>query len=249
MEKLKLFGVRIARINRTEMLHELLQYATGDSRKTACYVNAHCLNLACVDEEYRRILSGFDLVYAGGQALVWASRMWSTPLPQRVNIMDYFTPLAEELKTRRISVYLLGADSQTVERAARRLTQIGINIVGWHHGYFTRHDDDPVIADINAADPALLVVGMGPPYQEKWIFRNRNRLNAKLCWALGGFLEYAAGNRKSAPAWLVNLCLEWLYLGLQKPSRLLKRYLFGNVLFVFRIFYYRLSMIGRCNEA
>ncbi len=248
MKSSVLLGIPVACVTRAQILSTLLDFATGSSARTVCYVNAHCLNIASTDAHYRDILSRFDLVYAGGQALVWASRLYGCPIPERVNIMDYFNALAQGLRTRNIPIYLLGASKQTVSAAAKRLAQLGLKVAGWHHGYFSAQEEERVIARINAAQPGILIVGMGVPRQEKWIYRNRARLRVNLCWALGGFLEYAAGNRKPAPVWVVICCLEWLYMGMQEPSRLVKRYLIGNILFIFRIFYDAVFPIGRRNE-
>jgi len=243
MDKISILGVPVASITRQAFIKNLMDFCRGGSVKTICYVNAHCLNLACTDPEYKHILSCFDLVYAGGQAVVWASRLWGSGLPERVNVMHHFNRLTQEFKKNRIRIYLLGAGIETVQLAAARLSGKGIIVAGYHHGFFQGSREDQIIADINACKADVLILGMGAPVQEKWIYRNKDRLNVKVCWALGGFFEYAAGKRSSAPTWMVNCCLEWFYLGIQVPSRLVKRYLLGNILFVFRVLYSRLASI------
>ena len=43
--------------------------------------------------------------------------------------------------------------------------------------------------------------------------------------AVGAAIDFLAGNKKRAPRWMQNLCLEWLYRLLQEPKRLGKRFL------------------------
>ena len=239
-DKISLAGVKIHSITRKQAVDILLDFSKRSFRRTACYVNAHCINTACYDKEYRDIQNKFDLVYAGGQGVVWASRFFGIPLPERVNILDFFDRLLEGLMEKRITVYLLGGKPEVVRKAGETLKKKGLNVVGSMHGFFDKQEEMSIIREINELRPDILMVGMGVPKQEKWIFSHLNELQVNLCWAVGGVFRIFSGELKRAPCWISNYGLEWLYLGLQDSKRLLGRYLFGNLIFVFNILRYKL---------
>jgi lipopolysaccharide/colanic/teichoic acid biosynthesis glycosyltransferase len=53
---------------------------------------------------------------------------------------------------------------------------------------------------------------------------------------VGSLFDYYAGYTKRAPVWMRKIGLEWLFRLLIEPLRLWKRYMVGNLIFVFRIF-------------
>jgi len=184
-DKISLAGVKIHSITRKQAVDILLDFSKRSFRRTACYVNAHCINTACYDKEYRDIQNKFDLVYAGGQGVVWASRFFGIPLPERVNILDFFDRLLEGLMEKRITVYLLGGKPEVVRKAGETLKKKGLNVVGSMHGFFDKQEEMSIIREINELRPDILMVGMGVPKQEKWIFSHLNELQVNLCWAVG----------------------------------------------------------------
>ena len=233
-------GMKIGLLHRAEIINKILEFALTGRNKFITYLNAHCVNCSFSNRDYREILQKADLVYAGGQGVVWASRFIGTSLPERVNILDFFDRLLEGLREKRVTVYLLGGKPEVVRKAGEFLKRKGLNIIGSMHGFFDEREEINVIREINELRPDILMVGMGVPKQEKWIFSHLNELQVNLCWAVGGVFRIFSGELKRAPCWISNYGLEWLYLGLQDSKRLLGRYLFGNLIFVFNILRYKL---------
>ena len=92
---------------------------------------------------------------------------------------------------------------------------------------------------INDAKPDILIVGLGCPKQEKFIYRYKEQLNVPLSLGLGASLDFEAENIKRAPKWMANHGLEWLYRMMQDPKRLIKRYLIDDVEIIKLIWKYR----------
>ncbi len=61
-----------------------------------------------------------------------------------------------------------------------------------------------MIEAVNRAGPDVLWVGMTAPKQEKWIYRNKDKLNVKFIGAVGGVFDLYSGNirRKEYPWFL-----------------------------------------------
>ena len=91
----------------------------------------------------------------------------------------------------------------------------------------TAEEDEKAVAEINAAAPDFVWVGLGAPKQERWMAAHEDSVRA-LMIGVGAAFDYEAGNIRRAPAWMQKHNLEWLYRLIQDPKRLFRRYLNTN---------------------
>lgn len=80
-------------------------------------------------------------------------------------------------------------------------------------------------AEIRAAAPAVLVVGLGKPRQERWIDEIGPATGAMVLLPFGAAADFLAGTVTRAPSVWQRAGVEWLYRLLQEPRRLGRRYL------------------------
>lgn len=237
MESKKFFsGLKINLLNRNDIINTLIEFAKGGRARTAFYLNAHCVNISFTDSEYKKILQKADLVYADGQSIVWAARFLGVPLPERVNIEDFFDDMIRILKEKEITIYLLGGRLNTVKKTEYMLINKGLKVAGSCHGFFDKNEEVEIIKEINVLHPDILMVGLGVPKQEKWIQEHMHELNTNLCWAVGAAFDWLSGSRKRTPRLIVKCGLQWLCRLCRHPKGLWKRCLIGNPIFVYRIF-------------
>jgi N-acetylglucosaminyldiphosphoundecaprenol N-acetyl-beta-D-mannosaminyltransferase len=206
---------------------------------TVAYANAHTLNVAYQDTEYRGILKSAGLVYCDGGGVVLGARLLGKHLPGRMTGADWIYPLARICAEEGVSLYFLGSKTGVAEIAAMKLQALypDLAVVGTHEGYIASSFDKSLraIAAINQAAPDILLVGMGTPLQEKWIATYRERIQAPVCWAVGALFDFVAGVVPRAPRWMLDHNMEWLFRLMMEPRRLSERYLVGNPLFVYRV--------------
>jgi N-acetylglucosaminyldiphosphoundecaprenol N-acetyl-beta-D-mannosaminyltransferase len=233
----RVFGVPILDLAMRDALAlcvEAMRQPSGGTR-ALFFVNAHTLNLAWADPEYRRALGSADWVFGDGTGVRWAVRvLHGARLRDNVNGTDLVPALlGSDLGLR---YYLLGASEDAIERSAAwaRAAFPGWQQVGHHHGYVPLEDCAALVEKINASRPHLLLVGMGNPKQERWILAQRARLDVPLCMGVGGLFDYWAGDLRRAPAWLRRLGFEWLHLLVAQPRKF-RRYVLGNPLFLWRL--------------
>lgn len=206
---------------------------------TILYGNIHTLNQAYRDRDLRQALAQADMVYCDGAGVRWGARLLGKSLPERMTGADWIYDLAQMCRDGQDALFLLGGAPSVADAAAERLWSLypELNIVGTHHGFFSTEgpENEAVIQTINRHTPHILLVGLGTPVQEKWISRNRSRLNVPVVWAMGGTMDFVSGRVPRAPRWMCQHSLEWLFRLLVEPQRLWKRYLIGNTLFFWRV--------------
>jgi N-acetylglucosaminyldiphosphoundecaprenol N-acetyl-beta-D-mannosaminyltransferase len=105
-------------------------------------------------------------------------------------------------------------------------------------------ENESVIAIINRLRPNILIVGFGMPLQERWLMENWDRIHANIGLTGGAVFDYISGNVPRAPRWMTDHGFEWLGRLLVEPSRLWRRYLIGNPLFIWRIMKQRFTNRG-----
>ena len=101
---------------------------------------------------------------------------------------------------------------------------------------FDDEDNRAIVDAINAAQPDLLWIGMTAPKQEKWTYSHWNELRINChVGTIGAVFDFYAGTVKRAPLWWQQHSLEWLYRLVKEPRRMWRRYLIGNMLFLWNI--------------
>ncbi len=238
-----LFNIPIQNISMQDALNEMMESLEKGERKTVFFVNAHCVNISNGDQTYLTLLQTADYVFADGVGMQLASRWLGKPLVDNVNGTDMYPLLCPRLAKKRARVYLLGAKPGIAEQMAHLAKQNhpSINIAGFHHGYFDEDEKEQIIMQINENNPDILLVAMGVPAQEKWIARNASKINARVIMGVGGLFDFYSGRIPRAPRWMRRTGLEWLYRLYQEPSRLWKRYLWGNIVFIWLTIKWRMK--------
>ena len=89
-------------------------------------------------------------------------------------------------------------------------------------GYYAPCDEEKLLERINAASPDLLIVCLGSPRQELWMYKNAVRLRVGLMAGLGGTMNVMAGAVDRAPLKWRRAGLEWLYRTIKEPKRILR---------------------------
>lgn len=138
------------------------------------------------------------------------------------------------------SIAMVGAKPEVVDLAVKNLkSEIqDLNVVYSHDGYFD--NSEPILAELEAAAPDLVLVALGSPKQEFFISELKKRLPNTTMIGLGGSFDVWAGVVSRAPKIYQKLGLEWLYRTVKEPKRF-KRIFPTLPLFVLRVFTERLN--------
>lgn len=222
MEYVNILGVKVNKLTMNEALEKALSLTETEGCSVIYTPNSEIILYASENEEFTDVINSADMIIADGIGVVYGSRILKNPIKERVAgydlVCNMFEPLAEQGK----SVYLLGAKPTVAQTAAENLKKKypNLKIAGTHDGYFK--DDEEVINDINRANPDFLMVCLGFPKQELWIYKNRERLNTKLAIGAGGCLDVFAGTVQRAPQFYCDHGIEWLYRLIKQPSRFVR---------------------------
>lgn len=243
---INILGVQVHPLTVDQLHEELAQLIETDAHAEVLHVNVHGMNLSADNPWLRDYLNQAEIVFCDGAGIILGARILGQHIPERITYADWMWQLAEFAAARGYSFYFLGAKPGIAQTAADRMIERfpELKIAGVRDGYFNKDnghpDNEAVLADINAARPNILIVGMGMPMQERWLLDNWSRIDANIALTGGAVFDYISGDLKRAPAWMTNNGLEWLGRLLIEPRRLWQRYIVGNPVFLARVIRERL---------
>lgn len=184
-------------------------------------VNPIMMMTALQDPDYMALLKRAELIVPDGTGVVWAAAHVKHPVAERVPGIDLVHRLMQLGEDYGWRFFLLGSDSDTIHEAARAVKERypKLHIAGARDGYFTSEQDEEILAQIQHAQPHVLLVGRSAALQEPWMDRYKSRLDVPLMMGVGGSFDVMAGKLKRAPKLFQRLRLEWFYRLLQEPKR------------------------------
>jgi len=220
-----LLGIKYDNLTFSLAIEQIISLLDSSKKMNVYFLNTHCLYEAQKDEEYRNIINSAGLVLPDGIGLKLATRILGGKMTEDCNGTDISPVLMSKAAERRYKIFFLGGKEGVAVKAAENIRRKipRIEIVGTHHGYFD--NDGEVIKKINDSGSNILFVAMGVPLQEKWIARNREKLNPVLCLGVGALFDYLSGRIPRAPLFMRKVHLEWLWRIFIEPRRMFKRYI------------------------
>ncbi len=206
-------------------------------------INAHSYNTAQKDALFAEALKNGDYLIPDGASIVKACR-WikakSNP-KERIAGWDLFEFEMERLNKAGGTCFFMGSSEKVLALIRRRAADVypNITVKTYSPPYkpeFSEADNKAIIDAINASRPDLLWIGMTAPKQEKWVYSHWDELDIRChCGTIGAVFDFFAGTSRRAPLWWQRHSLEWLYRLLKEPRRMWRRYIIGNVLFLWNV--------------
>ena len=187
------------------------------------------------DGTFRLVYENADLIITDGTPLMWIAESVRCPITEKIPGADMLPRVCEMASKKGYTMFLLGAAEGVAKTAAEKLTKkySGLNIVGTYSPSYGFENDEEelekVFGEINKVCPDILVVGLGAPKQEKFIYKYRDRMTFRVALPFGAAIDFEAGNVKRAPKWMRKNGLEWFYRFLKEPGRLFKRYFIDDI--------------------
>lgn len=191
------------------------------------------------DREFYEIVKKAEWVVCDSKILYLLSSLLKSPLKEAIPGSGFFPQFYMYHKDdARCKIFLLGAMDGVAQKAMENINRkVGREIVvgaySPSYGFEKKPDENERIYQmINESNANVVLVGVGCPKQEKWIFTHKENMPKVDIWmALGATIDFEAGNVKRAPIIFQKLAMEWFYRFLMEPKRMFRRYFVDDVKF------------------
>lgn len=225
-DTITILGIPIDNITKKEA-GEITEKLIQQSNKSCQMVfapNVEFIMYAQKDAEYYELLKQAKLATPDSIGIMMGAKKQHKQFKERIPGQAYFREIIELSNQKGYTIYLLGGQAEVVQKAKENLKKQypNVNIVGTHHGYFTKEEERAVIDEINQLQPNVLFVALGAPRQEKWIAEHKEELKVDVAAGQGGTYDYEAGRIKRAPKIIQKIGMEWLWRLILQPSRIVR---------------------------
>ncbi len=235
MQKQQLLNTYVNNLTMSETIDAVEELIKSEKKSYVVAINVDVVIKIENDPYLKKIVDNADMVLVDGKPLVWISNFYGKPLKAKISGSDLVPLLCEEASKKQYSIFIIGGKEGVAEQAKQNLEKRlpGIRIVGTYAPTYGFEKNDAELNKINTllseAKPDLLIACFGCPKQEKWIFENISKYDAKVSICAGATVDFLAGNIKRAPRWMSEHGLEWLYRFLQEPKRMFRRYFIDDM--------------------
>ena len=235
MEKQPLLNTYVNNVDMDETLSSIDKMILSGEKSYIVAINVDVVMKIEADQYLKKITDNADMVLVDGKPLVWISKWHKHPVKAKISGSDLVPLLCEKARDKGYSVFIIGGKDGIADQAKANLEKNlpGINIVGTYAPPFGFEKDKNELEKINTmisnAHPDLLIACFGCPKQEKWIYENYQKYDAKVSICAGATVDFLAGNVNRAPRWMSEHGLEWFYRFTQEPKRMFKRYFVDDI--------------------
>jgi len=235
--KQNILGVGISAVDYEAAVEQIITASRGKRRFAVSALAVHGVMTGALDSVHRHRLNGLDLVVPDGQPVRWAINwLYGVKLPDRVYGPELTLRVCERAAQEGLSIYLYGSRQEVLEDFKINLQKKFplLKVAGSQPSRFrqvTSEEQREIAETIRNSGASIVLVGLGCPRQETWVFENRELISMPML-AVGAAFDFHAGTVRQAPAWFQKRGLEWFYRFVQEPRRLWKRYALLNPLYL-----------------
>lgn len=219
--KLNILGVLVSRINREEVLERIENWLKSENQHYIVTPNPEIILEAQKDEELKNILNKADIAVCDGTGLVLAGFLLGQKL-NRVQGSDLVSEILKISRNKKYKIYFLNWSkglSKTGE--IKKAVQEKFGPIEIDGRGIERSGKDIDLNRINNFKPAILLVALGAPHQEKIISEYLLKIpSIKAAMGVGGTFDFITKKVKRAPFVFRCFGLEWLWRLVQQPNRI-----------------------------
>lgn len=224
-ERIDILGLSVDDVDMDTAVERIAGFVQTKSMHQVVTADASMVVTASIDSEFLSITKAASMVTSDGAGILWASRKLGLGIKNKCSGVDLAERLVAESSSRKWHIFFFGAAPGVAAKAATEMKSRypGCNIVGTRDGFFDAEASASVAAEIAACEPDIVLVALGIPKQEKWIFQYGNLTGAKVCIGVGGTLDVFSGTVQRAPVWMQKRGLEWFYRLTSDPRQIRNR--------------------------
>lgn len=194
-----------------------LEYADSVSGQVVT-INPEMIDNAVKNKQFAQIIQEAQLVIPDGVGVEIGLKILGHKV-RRIAGIEFSRNMINIFAKEGKSIGFLGAKPEIIEKAVVNIKSETpeADIVYVQDGYFK--DEQKVLKDLQEKQPKLLLVALGSPKQEEFIYKAKNILPDSLMIGVGGSFDVWSGVVQRAPEIYRKLGLEWLYRTIKEPAR------------------------------
>ena len=214
----KLMGIEIDNYTFEEGIDRAIQLIDSGKSTQVVTINPEMYNHMEKDTKFKQIVEDAEMVVPDGVGIKLALKLKGINV-DRIAGIDFARKLLDKSAEQSFPVAIVGSKEEVITKAVENLKKEipNLNIVYYHNGYFD--DNNAIYEELKQKSPKLVLVALGSPKQEYFIYNAKQVLSPCLMVGIGGSLDVWSGAVKRSPRIYQKLGIEWLYRTISQPER------------------------------
>jgi N-acetylglucosaminyldiphosphoundecaprenol N-acetyl-beta-D-mannosaminyltransferase len=238
--KVNVLGVGVHAVNMHSAAMILESHIKTNTKGYVCLTGVHGIMEIQRDSDLRSVFAEALLVAPDGMPTVWMGHLQGFHDMQRVFGPDLMLEIIGRPEFHDCVHFFCGGAPGVAERLREEMMRRfpWIKIAGTFTPPFrqmTPEEEGDLSDRVHLLQPDIIWVGLSTPKQELFMARYLPMLDTKLMIGVGAAFLFHTGAIRDSPAWVKRAGLQWVHRLMQEPTRLWKRYLINNPLFIFFI--------------
>ncbi len=215
-------GVGVDNMTRAQAVVKVMRMIDGGGIHHIIPLNPYKVLRIRANNDLNLIIDKANMRLGAGAGISWASRMIKNPLKESIHLISFIMDLVRISEIKDYTIFLVGGKPETAEKAFFNIKKSfpDVRIVGRHGGYFTEEREKSVIEAIRKSEANIVLVGLGFPKEDRWIYQIKNEFKNAVFISVGGSIDIISGEIKKAPAFFMERGMDWLYRIITRPWRI-----------------------------
>jgi len=213
-------------------------------------INPHSYCVAKKDVIFSNALKTSDVLLPDGIGIVLATKILTGKSIEKIAGADVHHYLLKQANKKKQKVCYLGASEKTLQLIKERIHKEykNIRVTSYSPPFkeeFSKQDNLEMLKFINTFKPNILFVGLTAPKQEKWVYINKEAINANTIVSIGAVFDFYAGTVVRSSKFWIQIGLEWLPRLLREPKRLWKRNFISTPEFILDVLKVKINEVNK----
>lgn len=217
----QILGYNVDLFNFQEALDYTMYLLSSDYDAQIITINPEMIEFAQKNEDFSNMINSAELVIPDGMGIKIALGL-NGYNQGRIPGVEFAKKMLELCAQKNIPVGMIGSTKQVIQKAVDNLkTELpNLNIVYIRDGFFEPDEMPQISEDIKTSGAKFVLVALGSPKQEFFIYDCRKVIPNAVWIGVGGSFDVWSGIVKRAPVIFRKLGLEWLYRVIDNPKRI-----------------------------
>jgi len=226
MPRNKILNIKLNNLRNKDILEKIKK--VGLKRNKFFHIvslNPEIFVIAQENPLFAKVIRKANLKIVDGVGVVGAAKILGVKVGERLTGGDLFQRLMTMAVKKSLRVVIIGGRTKLAEQVAdcyngQSATNNFIGLEGIKNIKKPKRSEEEKIFSIVARHkPHFIFVAFGSPFQEIWLWKNRDKFNASVCLGVGGGLDFLSGKITRAPEWVRRFGGEWFYRLVHQPWR------------------------------
>ncbi|MCD6579593.1 WecB/TagA/CpsF family glycosyltransferase [bacterium] len=221
LNKVNILGIDIDNLDFDDSFNKIKTAIENNDKLFIVTINPIILMHGLENKKFFEIISNADIILPDGNGIYWASLILGEPLKERVPGVEILEKIFD-YPPEKMNVLLFGAKKGIGKKIRNNFKKKYANLnIEVMDGYSNPKEREALRLKVRDNRYNLILVGLGSPKQEEWIYNEYSNSSVKqgVFIGVGGSFDVLSGVKKRVRTKWRKLGLEWLIRIFSEPKK------------------------------